>query len=162
MRRAVALSVVVVAVMFSSCASARGAGPEANRTRFQRNVGLATPQYARELAMRIITQYGFVVEQEEGVPAMMIQTRWKQRAPFPDEEALGISVAQNRMIVHARPRSATTNALTYSVDVVIENRVQLIGSDAWTEASATPEYEKWTNRIVTDFTRELNVGGVRR
>jgi hypothetical protein len=159
MRNAAAVATLLPALLCAACASV---GPEANRARFQRNVGLASPQYARALALRIITQYGFVVEQEEGVPAMVIQTRWKQRAPFADEEALGIASAQNRMIVHARPRSATNNALTYSVDVVIENRVQLIGSDAWTEASATPEYERWTNRIVTDFTRELNVGGVRR
>ena len=159
MMKATALAVLVLAGTLASCASA---GPEANRSRFQRSVGLATPQYARELSMRIITQYGFVLEQEETIPAIMIQTRWKQRAPFADEEALGISVAQNRLIVHARPRSTTNTAQTYSVDVVIENRVQLIGSDAWTEASATPEYEKWTNRIVEDFTRELNVGGVRR
>jgi hypothetical protein len=159
MRKAVALAVLVGTMVGSACASA---GPEANRTRFQRNVGQATPAFARELAMRILTQYGFVVEREEPIPNIMIQTRWKPRAPFPDEEALGIRSAENRMLVTARPRTATNNAQIYSVDVVIENRVQLLGSDVWTEASATPEYEKWTNRIVTDFTRELNVGGVRR
>jgi hypothetical protein len=65
-------------------------------------------------------------------------------------------------VVSARPRSATANTQVYSVDLVIENRVQLVGSTAWTEASATPLYEKWANQIMEDFTRELNVGGVRR
>ena len=137
MHRIAAIAVLFVA---TGCASA---GPEANLSRFQRNVGQATPQFARELTMRIITQHGFVVEQEEGIPNMVIQTRWRPRAPFPDEEALGIQSAQNRMIILARPRSATNNALTYNVDLVIENRVQLMGSEAWTQASATPEYEKW-------------------
>jgi hypothetical protein len=159
MRTAAALTVFLLATAFTGCASS---GPEANRSRFQRNVGQATPAFARELTMRILTQHGFVLEREEGVPNIVIQTRWRQRAPFSDEASLGIENAQNRMMVMARPRSATNNALTYSVDIVIENRVQLLGSDAWTEASATPEYEKWVDRIVTDFTRELNVGGVRR
>ena len=160
MRRNATLSALLISLtVLSGCASA---GPEANRTRFQRNVGLATPQTARELAMRIITQYGFVVELEQNTSDMMIQTRWRERAPFSDEQALGIRQAQNRMFITARRRSATSNALTYSVDVVIENRVQLTGSESWTDASATREYEKWANRIVDDFTRELNVGGVRR
>lgn len=159
MRKAAAIAVLLIACTLHACA---GAGPAANRTRFQRNVGQASPTYARELAMRILTQYGFVVEREEPVPSIVIQTRWRPRAPFADEETLGIRGAENRMFVMARPRSATNNAQTYSVDVVIENRVQLLGSEAWTEASATPEYEKWANRIVEDFTRELNVGGVRR
>jgi len=127
-----------------------------------RNVGLAQPNTARELAMRIITQYGFTVEQEQPVPNLVIQTRWRERAPFADEEALGIQHAQNRMFITTRPRSATNNALTHSVDLVIENRVRLMGSEAWTDASATREYEKWASRIVEDFTRELNTGGVRR
>jgi hypothetical protein len=157
MRRSVAL--LILSFGLAACATA---GPEANRTRFQRNVGQATPTTARELTLRILNQYGFVVELEQPVPNIVIQTRWRERAPFADEEALGIQHAQNRMFIMARPRSATNNALTYTVDVVIENRVQLAGSEAWTDASATKDYEKWANRIVEDFTRELNVGGVRR
>jgi hypothetical protein len=161
MRKAATAAVLLFVAAWGACASA-GPGPEANRTRFQRNVGQATPAFARDLAMRILTQYGFVVEQEQPIPNIVIQTRWKDRAPFADEAVLGVQQAQNRMFIMARPRSATVNALTYSVDMVIENRVQLLGSTTWTEASATPEYQKWANRIAEDFTRELNVGGVRR
>ena len=160
MRRSVTLPLLILVLAMAACSSAQG--PEANRSRFMRNVGQAQPITARELAMRIITQYGFTVELEQPIPNLVIQTRWRERAPFADEEALGIQHAQNRMFITTRPRSATNNALTHSVDVVIENRVRLMGSDAWTDASATKEYEKWANRIVEDFTRELNVGGVRR
>jgi hypothetical protein len=160
MQRSVTLPLLIVVLAMAACSSAQG--PEANRSRFMRNVGQAQPNTARELAMRIITQYGFMVELEQPLPNLVIQTRWRERAPFADEEALGIQHAQNRMFITTRPRSATNNALTHSVDVVIENRVRLVGSDAWTDASATKDYEKWANRIVEDFTRELNVGGVRR
>ena len=160
MRSAVTAAMIIASLAVSACGTAQG--PEANRTRFQRNVGQATPTTTRELTLRILTQYGFVIEQEQPIPNIVIQTRWRERVPFDDESALGIQHAQNRMFITARPRSATTNAQIYSVDVVIENRVQLMGSQAWTDASATPQYEKWANRIIEDFTRELNVGGVRR
>jgi len=150
---------VLFAVGLTACATA---GPEANRTRFQRAVGQATPVTARELTLRILNQYAFIIEQEQPIPNIVIQTRWKDRAPFPDEEALGIRKAQNRMFIMARPRSTTQNAEIYNVDVVIENRVMLTGSEAWTDASATAQYQRWANQIVEDFTRELNVGGVRR
>ena len=67
-----------------------------------------------------------MVEQEHPIPEIVIQSRWKDRAPFADEEILGIRVAQNRIVVTARPRSTTVNAQIYSVDLVIENRVQLV------------------------------------
>jgi hypothetical protein len=160
MRRGVSLVLIGAGFGLGACSTTRG--PEANLVRFQRTVGQATPSTARELAMRIITQYGFVVEREQPIPNLVIHTRWRERAPFPDEEALGISHAQNRMVIMTRPRSSTNNQVTHSVDVSIENRVQLVGSEAWTDASATREYEKWASRIIEDFTRELNVGGVRR
>lgn len=147
--------------LIESAAACAARGPEANRSRFQRNVGVASAAEAHERAMRILRQYAFVVEQEHPLPDMVIQTRWKDRTPFDDEQALGIRVAQNRLFVTARPRGVSGATQTFAIDVAIENRVQAVGSDAWTEASASPDYEQWVNQILEDFRREYNVG-VRR
>ena len=104
MKGTAALLALLLAAGAASCATAPG--PEANRTRFTRNVGQATPTYARELTLRILNQYGFVVEQEHPIPEIVIQSRWKDRAPFADEEIHDF-VDRVRRFIGLRPDQPT-------------------------------------------------------
>jgi hypothetical protein len=153
------LPVMLITIAMVGCASK---GPEANRTRFQQNVGDASATVSYDLSTRLIRQYGFVVEIEQQSPTIMIQTRWKERPPFGDEQALGVTHAQNRLMITARPRTTTMNMQLWTVDLGIENRVRLMNSETWSDASATPQYERWANQIAEDFKREINTAGIRR
>lgn len=129
---------------------------------FARDLGLATAAEVVEKTHRVFTLHQFEIEQEETEPIIWVETRWKQRSPFPDEHALGISDAQVRAIMRARRRSATsTLGDIYTVDLTIEQRVRVLANDEWRHSTLTPGARAFAARITEDLKRELNVG-VRR
>jgi hypothetical protein len=150
-----------VALTITAAACATGSGVDANSSRFERDVGVATALDAYEKSMKVIRQYQFDIERETQEGRIYIETRWRGRTPFADEQALGIAAAQNRVIVRTAPRSSTGQGELYSVNLVIENRVNVQGSPDWTEAVATSEYRAYAQKITDDLKRELDVG-VRR
>ena len=158
MKRIAIVSLIVICAATVACSSR---GVEANRTRFSQDVGTATAIDAYERTMRVIRLHQFQIEREIQPPNLYIETRWRERAPFEDERGLGISQAQVRVIVRGTSRSATSKGELFSVNVAIENRVQLPFSTDWTEETASGQYRKYAQRIVDDLKRELEVG-VRR
>lgn len=147
--------------LFAGCASAGQPGTEADAARFEREVGTGSGTDVMVKSAKVIRQYLFEVKEQTDPPNIYIETHWRDRTPFPDEQALGIQGAQTRLIVRARQRGTTPLGEVYAVNLAIENRVRIMGTDGWSEASATREYRDWANRIADDFRRELNVG-VRR
>jgi hypothetical protein len=152
---------MVASLIAGSVGCATGGGVEANSSRFERDVGVATALDAYEKSMKVIRQYQFDIERETREGRMYIETRWRGRTPFADEQALGIAAAQNRVIVRTAPRSSTGQGELFSVNLVVENRVNVQGSPDWTEAVATSEYRAYAQKITEDLKRELDVG-VRR
>jgi hypothetical protein len=144
------------------CACASGGGLEANRARFERDVGVATWAEGYDRAVKIIRQHQFELERETDPPVLYLETRWRNRVPFDDEQALGIGDAQVRLIVRGNVRNTTSmQGDLYSVSMVVENRVQLRSSVDWSDGTATTQYREWAQRITDDLKRELDVG-VRR
>jgi hypothetical protein len=149
---------VALIVLVAAC-SARGT--TANLTRFDRSVGIGTGPDIQERVTKVLNQHQFLVEREQEPPNLYVETRWRNRQPFDDEQALGISSAQIRLIVRTSARSSTPQGQLFNVHLGIETRVRLQGGEDWTSAVATPQYVEYTNLIFEDLRRELEIG-VRR
>jgi hypothetical protein len=149
---------LAAALLLTACAAR---GTDANLTRFDRTVGVGTAIDIQEKVMRVLSLHQFVIEREQAAPNIYIETRWRNRRPFDDEQNLGITAAQTRAIVRTTPRSGTAQGQLFNVSLRIETRVQLPGGGDWTSAIATPQYQEYVNAIYEDMRRELDVG-VRR
>jgi hypothetical protein len=154
------LTVAVALIMLAAaCGGQRGTSSVAH---FGRGLGLATAPETIEKTHRVLGLHQFDIEQDEGPPSIYIETRWKDRTPFADEQALGIDAAQIRAMVRARPRSTTsTLGEVYTVDMTIEQRVRLMGSMEWVHHTITAEARAHAAEIAEMLRRELDVG-VRR
>ena len=129
---------------------------------FSSDIGTATEVEIFEMTERVLALHQFEVERQQGAPSIYVETRWRDRTPFPDEAALAIEGAQVRAIVRARPRGNTSSiGVLYSVDMGVEQRVRVMGSDDWTHMKPTPAAAEYAARIIDDLKRQLEIG-VRR
>jgi hypothetical protein len=153
---------VMCLVAISGCSGAMQANNAATATRFERGLGMASARDVMDKTSKVIRQHQFEVFRSENPPNLYLETHWRTRAPFEDEERVGVVAAQTRVIMRAQQRGTSTLADFYSVDLTIENRVQRMGGgDTWDATLATPQYVAYANRITQDLKDELNIG-VRR
>src|SRR5262245_50463518 len=148
-------------VLLAGCASAGNVGPDANASRFERQLGTGSANDINLKADKILGKYQFEIQQRSLPPNIYIETKWRRRRPFADEEALGVTVAETRAIVRGKTRGTTASLDVYTVNLTIENRVQREGADTWYSNVATPEYQRFANLITSDLKYELEIG-VRR
>lgn len=154
-------SIWAIALLMAGSACAGAGGREASRASFQRNIGIATARDAFDRVLKVLREYHYEVLNEDSVPEIRIETHWKERAPFADEQELGISLAENRIIVNGRVRQNTEFGSLYNIQLSIENRVRLMDNPEWVETSATPLYRAYADSLTTRMQRELTIG-VRR
>lgn len=143
---------------FTACSRALQPGSEANDARFERQVGTGSAQDLVSISTRVVRQHRFEIYKEEGAPRIYIETRWLDRHPFDDEQALGVTQAQTRLMLRGTSHGSTPLGALYRLDLTVENRVQLGAPDEWTESMATADYRKYADRITEDLKRELTVG----
>jgi hypothetical protein len=148
--------VPLAAVLLLAACSARGT--DANLTRFDRSVGVGTATDIQDRVMKVLRLHQFVIEREQDPPNIYIETRWRNRRPFEDEQHLGITAAQIRAIVRTSSRSSTPQGQLFNVNLRIETRVQLPGSSDWSSEIATPQYQEYVEVIFEDLRRELEIG----
>jgi hypothetical protein len=154
--------VIALAAVIAGCSGAMQANTAATATRFERGLGMASARDVMDKTSKVIRQHQFEVFRSENPPNLYLETHWRTRAPFEDEEKLGVTSAQTRVIMRAQQRTTSSLADFYSVDLTIENRVQRMGGgDTWDSSLATPQYVEYANRITQDLKDELNIG-VRR
>ena len=154
---------VLLALTLLAAAACAGGGQGRAGTFMERGVGLGTPVEIVEKTKRIFELHQFEIELEQGEPDIFYMTRWRVRMPFEDEDALGVRQAESRVTVRARPRSPTAaQGAVYRIDVTVDQRVMTAGSEGWTQITLTPQAREYAARILADFRREFDVGGVRR
>lgn len=155
--------VAVLTLSLLAAAACAGGGQGRGGTFMERGVGLGTPVEIIEKTQRIFELHQFEIELERGEPDIFYMTRWRVRMPFEDEDALGVRQAESRVTVRARPRSPTaTEGAVYRIDVTVDQRVMTAVSEGWTQITLTPQAREYASRILDDFRREFDVGGVRR
>lgn len=130
----------------------------ANRSALQRSIGTASLHDVMDKSDMVMTRNQFQIVRRDINKRVYIETHWRDRVPFADEASGGVVTAQTRVIITARPRSATALGQLYTVDMRIENRVRhALGSD-WITTSPTSDYRTWATGIATELRAELDVG----
>jgi uncharacterized protein YcfL len=148
--------VAVVALLLVACGSAGGSAL------FRREVGTASGPDALERGALVLKQFHYEVVREEQTPNLMLETNWLARSVFADEQELGISDAESRVIINGRQRVDTLLGSVYAMSIVVENRVRHAGSDAWVETVNTPMFAGYAESIAKRLEEELRTIGVRR
>lgn len=149
--------VLLLVLLSTACASGRPANPV-----YRRDIGTATIGDAVSLGEQVLMRYGFEVDQMNTEPDIRIVTHWKARQPMRDEAALGVTAAENRIIITGRMRGAQELGVLYTVNMVIENRVQVARSTEWTEALSTDLFREYADGITNDYRQLISNIGVRR
>ena len=155
MKHAAVIMALTVALAFA-CASSGGSA------RYQRDLGNASAVDAVTLTMRVVSRFQYEVLSYDSIPLIQIETHWKQRPPFEDETALGITAAESRVIITGRIRGETTMGSIYNLRMAVENRVRPAGLAEWNESTNTPMFREHADAIVQEFRQELLNIGVRR
>lgn len=148
---------LLVVLGLAACASGRGGTPL-----YRRDIGTATGPDAFTLAEQVIHRYGYQIEQADTVPAIHIVTHWRPRQTMQDEQVLGITAAENRILVMGRSRGLTELGGLYHLTMTIENRVQVAGEPNWTETLNTEMFRSYADGITDDFRQLVANIGVRR
>ncbi len=130
---------------------------------YRKEVGQATAVDAKTLAEQVISRYGYTIDSFEEEPEIRIQTHWKHRLPFEDEVAMGVTSAESRIVVVARPRSYTDErGAYYNIYFMVENRLGVAGEPAWNSTLNTPMFRAYADSMAEDFKSLLMNIGVRR
>lgn len=149
---------VVSILLLAAAACASGGGSAL----YQREIGNASGLDAFDRAQLIISRHHYEVSEQDSIPFIRIETYWRPRQPFADEQALGITEAESRLLVIARVRGESEIGSIYNIRLTVDNRVRVAGAPDWNESINTPLFEDYADQIVQDFRTELTNIGVRR
>src|SRR5690606_24236464 len=155
-RRAI-LPVLLLALTASACASGSG-----GTALYRRDIGTASGLDAVELGLRLVQKHQYEVFSVDSVPEIRILTHWRPRRLFTDEQALGITEAESRMLITARQRGQTELGSFYAINLTLENRIKAAGSPDWNEAVNTPQFVEYVHEITDEYRRWVRDIGVRR
>ncbi|CAN5883540.1 hypothetical protein BH23GEM9_BH23GEM9_34020 [soil metagenome] len=156
-QRRTLLLLLLLLLVGAACASGRAGSPL-----YRRDIGTATGPDAFTLAEQVIHRHGYEIEQSDTIPEIRIVTKWKPRQPVRDEMVLGITSAENRIIVVGRIRGQSELGAYYNVNMTIENRVQVAGSSEWNETLNTDLFREYADNISNDYRQLIANIGVRR
>lgn len=149
------LSSVLVASV--ACAAGHGGSPL-----YRRDIGQASAADAISLAEQVIHRYGYQIDHAEDSPEIRILTHWRPRLPLEDEAALGVTGAENRILVVARTRAHTELGAHYNITFTMENRIQVVRDPSWIETLNTPLFLEYADEIASDYRQLISNIGVRR
>ena len=154
----------VLTLLAIGCASAGGGGGggDGGSPLFRREIGTASKIDAYTLGMRVIQRFQYNVISEDTIMEIRLETDWRPRPPFDDEVALGVTAAESRLILDARPRGHSELGDIYTIYLTVENRLRVGNMPDWSESINTPMFQEYAEGIVEDYKRELRNIGVRR
>jgi hypothetical protein len=149
--------VFLVSLGTVACASGGPSSPL-----YRKEVGQASGPDAITLAEQVIHRHGYVIDTAEEAPEIRILTHWRPRLPFEDEELAGITSAETRILVVARPRQTVDQGTFYNIYFTMENRLGVAGDPSWSEILNTPMFREYADAIYNDYRQLVSNIGVRR
>lgn len=141
-----------------ACAS----GSRADTAVYRRDVGNASASDTWDFALKTIRRHQYDIHSQDSVPEIRIETHWKSRKPFADELSLGVTAAESRVIITARPRGQSEMGAIYNINIAVDNRIRVAGGTDWNESTNTALFQQYADEITNDFKREIQNLGVRR
>jgi hypothetical protein len=153
---------LVCTTLVVGCAGKSAGSAELVTEPFRVNVGRATSWDVGRRTPQVLERYHYVIQRSDSSSSQIyIETRWRHRAPFAEEEALGISSARSRIIIRARGgRGTLGSAALMTVEFTMENMLLDHETGVWREGTATEMFRKYANEIA-DRLKEEFLSGIR-
>lgn len=146
-------ALAALGLLGTGCASAGGQGA------LSFDIGQAYGEYAFNSAMEVIAdREGYAIEREQGPPRILIQTEWRDRSLFEDEEEQGVDQARTRLTVEARPRrrDEQTGDHLYRVSLRAETEVRAGGDGEW-RGLATDDFRAYASEVASELSSYLDM-----
>lgn len=161
MRRIVSRFLWVVPVLLlGACASAGGGGdeggPAVGKITFAAGQGMQGD--IDQKLRRVLSKYQYEIYRTEPTPHLYVETYWKDRYPFADEEAQGLGAGKTRLLFRTRVRQRSKAGELLAVSITAENLVRQEDGGEWVPIEPTEEFRKYVKRIAEDLKVELESG----
>lgn len=144
--------VALLALSISAIGCAAGGGGNGGGSSFVRmDMGISGAPEFVEQTTDLFRRKAFPIFRQEGIPAPMIESEWRNQTPTEDERALGITEIQVRVIVRGRERPPNGSQQVYQFNYTMETLVKTVDSQDWIEMGVTSQRRAFAN----DFGREL-------
>lgn len=157
----VAVVTAVAALSVPACAGYESVGQSPrSAAMFQYRTGNVTETDLFVRLPRVLARYGyFLTDGREYGRRYQLDTQWRYREPFPDEEERGITRARTRIRVRAQLREEWGAAM-YVVRLEVENMVRT-SAGAWRHVPASNDFERYADEIAREV-RVTIASGMRR
>ena len=140
--------VALLALSISAIGCAAGGGGNGGGTAFVRmDMGISTAQDFQEQTNDLLRRMSFRVFRQDQVPVPLIESEWRNQTPTADEQALGVTEFQCRIIVRGRERNPMGGQRVFQFSYTMETQVKTVDSPDWTEMGVTPERRVYANEI---------------
>ena len=141
-----------VSLLFlNNCSSTISNGSSSNLGQYSKPLGVSyRAEFAGVIRVVIENKHQYVIiRQEETARDVYIETDWKERNVFEDEQEKDIVSARTRLIFRARPRHAGQ----YTIHMFADNEVIIKGMGSWQLGSFSPMLQASLN----DISKELRI-----
>jgi hypothetical protein len=152
-------SLFLLLLALMGCA-ASSSGSKSATLKYTADLGTATTFDFQEKSQRLLNKYQYQIERyDEFGPRLYLETQWKDRRPFDDEQNSGIVEARSKIILEAKPhtRSAGTTRLN-KVQLIGENLVIFAKTQAWVSVPLTPMCKAYFKQFADDLRTEFRTG----
>ena len=144
-----------------ACAGSSSQKTRDSGNKYTDSVGLASTYDFGDITRKAFDKYLFQVERYvESGDRIYVETQWKLRRLFDDEQIQGVVEAQSRIIMETRPRIRSGGEAKLStVHFTAENKIMLANSGMWVNAPMSPmcrEYFKnFADELRTTFSASM-------
>lgn len=143
------------------CAGSASGDKAEGSSGYSTDVGTATEFDFYQKTRRILDRYQYeIIRHEESADMLYLETRWKDRYPFQDEQEIQVVQAMTRVIVQARPRTrgGMSTSRIYKVNFIAENMVLFANNDAWVHIPLTLMCREYLGKFAEDLRTEFRIG----
>ena len=144
--------------ILGSCAGTGSVAFSGGYRNLEISLGQATNRVLEERVYSILERYAYIIYRYEVTPNHVdIQTSWKTREPFTDEEALGNVTAETRLFIHGGPLRGTSYALMTArpISFIAENRVLMVSDTTGIRLPNSAEFIAYMREIANMLKMEF-------
>jgi hypothetical protein len=161
MQKSASRGLIFLLMLFLMGCAASSSGSKPAALKYTADLGTATTFDFQEKSQRALNKYQYVVERyEEYGNILYLETQWKDREVFEDEQKSGVIEAKSRIILEARPFTRSSAGVTKlnKVEFAAENLVMFENTQSWASVPMTPLCRAYFKRFADDLRTEFRTG----
>jgi hypothetical protein len=136
-------------LLFTATGCATGGGGETTQdpSFFRMDIGAARATDFLTETLDILRRRQYLIFRTDPLPALLVETEWRNHTPFEDEEALGALEVRCRIIVRGRERAPTLSTRTWQGTYIMEVQVRKEFGVPWEDLPLTPQRTRVAREI---------------